>query len=81
MDRQPDLWNALRAHGIDADDPQIREAVRATLATITDVEQHSGRYVARRCAEAIHQALAYQLQHPDTDDMSRFEDEWDGDTP
>ena len=65
----------------DADDPEIRAAVRATLESIDDVRRRAGPYVARRCTEAIDLALAYQLQHPDTSDMSRFEDEFeDGDS-
>lgn len=76
MEQHPDLWTALRERGIDADDHEIRAAVRAVLATIADVEQRHDAYVARRCARAAHLALSYHLQHPATGDMSLFEDEF-----
>lgn len=79
MEQHPDLWSALREQGVDADDPEIRAAVRAAFETIDDVWQRAGPYIARRCTEAIDLALAYQLQHPDTSDMSRFEDEFEDD--
>jgi len=74
-----DLWDALRARGVDADDPEIRATVRTTLDAVEDVRQRLGHHHARRCMEAMHRALAYELEHPDTDDMSRFEDEFEGD--
>jgi hypothetical protein len=74
---QPDLWDALRDQGINADKPEIRAAVRASLEIIEDVRQREGPHTARRCAEAMHQALSYELRHPDTRDMSRFENEFD----
>jgi hypothetical protein len=77
MKQQADLWTALRERGIDADDPEIRAAVRAVLATVDDVGRRVDHYHARRCAEAMQVALAYQLQHPKTSDMSRFEDEFE----
>jgi hypothetical protein len=76
MEQHLDLWNALRERGIDADDPEIRAAVRVVLETVNDVGQRADHYVARRCAEAMQVALSYQLQHPETSDMSRFEDEF-----
>jgi hypothetical protein len=74
------LWDALRERGVDADDPDIRAAVREALTTIDEVERRAGRYVARRCAEAMHEALQFELSHPDTRDMSRFEGEFDDDS-
>ena len=74
-----DLWDALRARGVDADDPEIRATVRTTLDAVEDVRQRLGYPHARRCTEAMHRALAYELAYPDTHDMSRFEDEFEGD--
>ncbi len=76
---EPDIFDALRRQGIDADDPEIRAAIRLVLEYIQDVRERSGPHAARRCMEAMHQALAYQLQHPDVgeDEMSRFEAEFD----
>jgi hypothetical protein len=74
-----ELWNELRQNGVDADDPEIRASVRATLATVDDVRRREGGHVARRCSEAMHQALSYTLSHPDTGDMSVFEEEFDED--
>ena len=71
----PDLWEALRQRGIDADDPEVRAAVRAALESIESIGTRSGEQAARRCARAIQAALAYQLRHPDTQDMSSFEDD------
>ena len=71
----PDLWEALRQRGLDADDPDVRAAVRAALESIQSISTRSGEQAARRCAQAIQAALAYQLRHPDTQDMSPFEDD------
>lgn len=71
----PDLWEALRQKGLDADDPDVRAAVRAALESIERVRERSGEQAAWRCAQAIQAALAYQLRHPDTGDMSSFEDD------
>jgi hypothetical protein len=72
----PDLWGALRESGVDADDPDVRAAVRAALQSIERVRERSGVPAARHCAQAIQAALAYQLRHPDTEDMSSFEDDY-----
>jgi hypothetical protein len=69
----PDLWEALRQRGLDADDPDVRAAVRTALKSIESISARSGEQTARRCAQAIQAALAYQLRHPDTQDMSSFE--------
>ncbi|GEM_PF-3507898 len=71
----PDLWEALRQSGLDADDPDLRACVRATLESIERVRERSGEQAARRCSQAILAALAYELRHPDTEDMSSFEDD------
>jgi len=71
----PDLWEALRQRGLEADDPDVRAAVRAALESVERVGARSGEAAARRCAQAIQAALAYQLRHPDTEDMSSFEDD------
>ena len=75
---EAELWNALRDRGVDADDPDIRAVVRQALAAIDEVRERSGGHAARRCAKAMHEALDYELSHPDTSDMSSFEDEFDG---
>lgn len=69
----PDLWDALRERGLDADDPDVRAAVRATLESIERVHERSGAPAARRCVHAMRAALDYHLRHPDTGDMSSFE--------
>jgi hypothetical protein len=74
---EPDLWEALRERGIAADDAEIRASVRATLDLVHDVRGRHGHHHARRCAEAMSAALAYALQHPDTSDMTSFEEEFD----
>ncbi|MCC5949328.1 MAG: hypothetical protein JJT89_12835 [Nitriliruptoraceae bacterium] len=71
----PDLWDALRAEGVDADDVQIRTVVRVAFAGIQAVRAESGEAAARRAAQAVQAALAYQLRRPDTEDMSSFEDD------
>lgn len=73
---EPELWDALRAEGVNADDPEIRATVRSVLATIDAVEERSGGHAARRCMESVHAALTYVLRHPDTKDMSSFEQEF-----
>ncbi len=70
---EADVFEALRSAGIDADDPEVRAAVRAVLDHAADVRARVGTHPARRCMEAMHAALAYQLQHPDVGDMSSFE--------
>lgn len=77
MEQHPDLWTALRQRGIDADDPDIRAAVRGVLQVIDDIGARTDHYRARRCAEAIQAAVSYQLEHPATGDMSSFEGEFD----
>lgn len=72
----PGLWDQLRAMGIDADDPQIRTVVRTCLEEIERVRQGHGLPAARRSMEAIHAAMTHELQHPGTDDMSGFEDQF-----
>lgn len=69
----PGLWDALRGVGVDADDPDVRDAVRTTLGSIDGVAERAGAPAARRCALAVQAAIAYHLRHPDTDDMSSFE--------
>lgn len=76
---EPNLFAALRAVGVDADDPEIRTAVRAISVHVDAVRQREGVHRARRCMEAMHAMLAYQLQHPDVDDMSSFEAAYDQD--
>ena len=70
------LWDQLRSMGIDADDPQIRAIVRTCLAGVEEVRQRHGLPAARRSMQAIHAAMSHELQHPGTDDMSRFEDQF-----
>lgn len=70
---EPDLFDALRARGIDAADPGIRAGVRIMGAHVDAVRERAGTHAARRCMQAMHEALAYQLAHPDVDDMSTFE--------
>lgn len=74
---ESELFDALRSRGIDADDPQIREAVRVVLAHVDGVRDRDGAPASRRCMEAIRVALGYELQHPDVGDMSSFEADWD----
>ena len=74
---EPALFEALRDGGIDADDPQVRAAVRVVLSHVADLQRAHGDPPARRCMEAMQAALAYQLQHPDVGDMSRFEAAYD----
>lgn len=74
---EADVFDALRRAGIDADDPQIRTAVRAVLEHVEGIRQDAGRHRARRSMEAMRAALDYQLQHPDVADMSSFEADFD----
>ncbi len=74
-----DLFRALRAEGVDADDPEIRTAVRLVSAHVEEVEQRHDAHRARRCMEAMRLALDYRLQHPDVEDMSSFEASYDED--
>lgn len=76
---EPDLFDALRAEGIDADDPEVRAAVRAVSGYSNDAMTRLGTHRGRRCMEAMHAALTYALQHPDVGDMSSFEADFDGD--
>lgn len=78
--KEPDLFEALRAQGIDADDGEVRAAVRATLSHVAGVRDRLGSHRARRCMEAMHAALAYELRHPDVGDMSSFEESYDDET-
>lgn len=74
---EPALFEALRDAGIDADDPQIRAAIRVVFSHVADLQRDHGTHAARRCMEAMQAALAYQLQHPDVGDMSSFEAAYD----
>lgn len=74
---EPDIFDALRERGIDAADPDIRAGVRIMLAHLDTVRDRDGIHAARRCLHAMHEALAYQLAHPDVDDMSTFEASFD----
>ena len=74
----PDIFDAIRGEGIDADDPRVRKAVRVVFDHIKDVRASEGDEVARLCMRAMSRALAYQLQHPDVGDMSGFEADFDG---
>lgn len=70
---EPDMFDALRQRGIDAADPEIRASVRVVVAHVDAVRDRIGTHGARRCMRAMHEALAYQLAHPDVGDMSTFE--------
>lgn len=72
-----DIFDAIRQEGIDADDPEVRNSVRTALAQIEDVRSRKDAETARRCMRAVAAALSYELQHPDVDDMSGFESEFD----
>jgi hypothetical protein len=74
------LFNALRDQGIDADDREIRAAVRAVFAHVEGVFVRGGPDAARRCMQAMRAALDYRLEHPDRDDMSAFESAFDDST-
>lgn len=74
---EPDLFDALRERGIDAADPEVRAGIRVMVAHIDGVRERAGTHAARRCLRAMHEALAYQLAHPDVDDMSTFEAAYD----
>lgn len=74
---EPDLFDALRARGIDAADPEIRAAVRVVTTHVDTVREDRGTHAARRCMRAMHAVLDYQLAHPDVDDMSTFEADLD----
>lgn len=74
---EPNLFDALRADGVDADDREIRAAVRVVAGYVDEVRHRLGTHRARRCMEAMYVALAYQLQHPDVGDMSGFEAAYD----
>lgn len=74
---EPDVFDALRSRGVDADNPEVRAAVRLVLTHIDEVRKRAGPQSARRCMDAMRHALAYELQHPDVGDMSGFEAEFD----
>lgn len=74
---EPDLFDALRAAGVDADDREIRAAVRVVTGHVDEVRRRDGIHRARRCMEAMHATLAYQLRHPDVADMGSFEAAYD----
>lgn len=74
---EPEMFNALRAEGIDADRREIREAVRESLTLVDAIEQRTNTHTARLCMAAMRAALRYRLLHPDIDDMSGFESEFD----
>lgn len=73
---EPEMFDVLRAQGIDADDPLIRGAVRSVLASVEEIEEREGVHRARRCMEAIRAALNHRLQRPDITDLSSFEDDF-----
>lgn len=75
--KETELFQALRAQGVDADDPQIRAAVRLVVAHVDDVATRHGSHTARRCTEAMDAALVQLLRHPDVEDMSSFEAAYD----
>lgn len=74
---ESELFDALRERGVDADDPDVRAAVRAVVANVREVKGRAGPHAARRCMEAMQEALFFWLQHPDVEDMSSFEREFD----
>lgn len=74
---EPDLFDELRGRGIDADDPEIRAAVRVAMGHLAAVRAASGDEASQRCLEAMHAALAHAWTHPATDDMTSFEDDFD----
>lgn len=76
---EPEIFDAIRREGIDADDPEVRKAVRAALEHIEGVRARTDDETARRCMSAVSRALSYQLQHPDVGDMSWFESEFGSD--
>jgi hypothetical protein len=73
---EPEIFDALRSRGVDADDPEIRAAVRTVLTHIDEVRERSGRHRARRHMEAMLHTVRYVLEHPDVGDMSSFEAEF-----
>lgn len=77
---EPEMFNTLRAEGVDADQPEIREAVRGTLDLVDRLEERTDVHTARQCMTAMRAALKYRLLHPDIDDMSNFESEFDVET-
>lgn len=70
---EPGLFDALRAAGVDADDPRIREGVRRVLDHVRGVREREGPHVARRVMVAMCAAMEHDLRHPDVSDMSSFE--------
>lgn len=74
---EPNIFDAIRGDGIDADDPHVREAVRVALDHVQGVRARAGDDVARLCMRAMSRALTYQLKHPDVRDMSGFEADFD----
>lgn len=75
---EPDLFDALRAAGIDADRAEIRAAVRMLVEHIEMLRADSDPYVARACMEAMNVALRHLLSHPEVTDMSSFENDFGG---
>lgn len=76
---EPDVFDAIRQEGIDADDPEVRESVRVAFEHVEAVRARTDDATASRCMRAMSTALTYQLQHPDVGDMSRFESEFGSD--
>lgn len=76
---EPDIFDALRREGIDADDPVVRDAVRTVVAHVEGVRERNGAETARLAVRAMHHALTYQVQHPDVGDMGGFETQFDED--
>lgn len=74
---EPDIFDAVRRQGIDADDPEVRSAVRVVLEHMDSVRERAGDSTERLCMRAVVAALTFQLQHPDVDDMSTFEADLD----
>lgn len=73
----PGLWDDLRAQGINADDAEVRTAVRTCLESLDGIRERSGEHAARRCLVAVHAALDHAMRHPSIGDMTSFEDEFD----
>ncbi len=71
------MTDALRERGIAAAVPEVRAGIRVMVAHIDAVRERAGTHAARRCLRAMHEALTYQLAHPDVDDMSTFEAAYD----
>lgn len=76
---EPDLFDALRSKGVDADDPVLRAAVREVVSHLDGVKRDHGPVMERRCMEGMAAALAFMLAHPDVGHMESFEAQFDDD--